>query len=485
MLASNIAPTEATITAAARLAAAKSDAHLAFDLVKKGIVEYKIVPRLRSYGPALFEFCRKGDAEKAYEVEEHMASMGIVPEETEIAALLKVSIEAGREEMVYMYLHKLRNTVKCISESTAEAIEGWFRSECASEVGCLNWDVGLVRDVISKNGGGWHRQGWLGKGRWEVCRTNVGLDGCCWHCGEQLVCIDVDRAETDKFAESISSLAMEREAKSNFPEFKKWLESRSEFEAIVDGANIGFYQQNFANGGFSLSQLDVVVRELYKRSQNKWPLVILHGKRVRALMEIPSSRELLEEWEAQGALYTTPNGSNDDWYWLYAAVKLKCLLVTNDEMRDHIFELLGRNFFLKWKERHQVRFTFVKHDLMLQMPPLYSTVIQESDHGSWHVPMEGECSAETLRTWLCINRNKLTQGSVEVPTSTDDENNLISNCHQLTGSSGASNIDNELNDFSNLSEPLGNKSITMTGKRKERSPSPCMTASSISIKFDT
>lgn len=28
--------------------------------------------------------------------------------------------------------------------------------------------------------------------------------------------------------------------------------------------------------------------------------------------------------------------------------------MTNDEMRDHIFELLGSSFFLKWKERHQV-----------------------------------------------------------------------------------------------------------------------------------
>lgn len=41
-------------------------------------------------------------------------------------------------------------------------------------------------------------------------------------------------------------------------------------------------------------------------------------------------------------------------YWLYAAAKLKCLLVTNDEMRDHIFELLSTSFFQKWKQRHQV-----------------------------------------------------------------------------------------------------------------------------------
>lgn len=41
-------------------------------------------------------------------------------------------------------------------------------------------------------------------------------------------------------------------------------------------------------------------------------------------------------------------------YWLYAAIKFKCLLVTNDEMRDHTFQLLGNDFFPKWKERHQV-----------------------------------------------------------------------------------------------------------------------------------
>lgn len=30
------------------------------------------------------------------------------------------------------------------------------------------------------------------------------------------------------------------------------------------------------------------------------------------------------------------------------------MLVTNDEMGDHIFELLGYNLFPRWKERHQV-----------------------------------------------------------------------------------------------------------------------------------
>lgn len=47
---------------------------------------------------------------------------------------------------------------------------------------------------------------------------------------------------------------------------------------------------------------------------------------------------------------------NNIWsrYWLYAAIKFKCFIVTNDEMRDHTFQVLGNNFIPRWKERHQV-----------------------------------------------------------------------------------------------------------------------------------
>lgn len=57
-------------------------------------------------------------------------------------------------------------------------------------------------------------------------------------------------------------------------------------------------------------------------------------------------------------LYTTPAGSNDDWYWLHAAVTAGSggILVTNDELRDHVFQMLpSPRLFYKWKERHQVR----------------------------------------------------------------------------------------------------------------------------------
>ncbi|KAL2593829.1 hypothetical protein GLYMA_12G183200v4 [Glycine max] len=438
-----VLPNEATVTAVARLAAAKGDADYAFDLVKSMGKNYNnALPRLRTYDPALFCFCEMLDADKAYEVEEHMSGVGVSLEEAEVAALLKVSARCGRADKVYEYLHKLRSSVRCVSESSAVVIEEWFRGSKSSEVGEVEFEAGQVKEGVLRNGGGWHGQGWVGKGDWVVSRTSVGADGHCCCCGEQLVCVDIDDAEREKFAGSVAALAFEREVKANFSEFQAWLEKHASYEAIVDGANIGLYQQNFADGGFSISQLDDVVKELYNRSGKKWPLVVLHNKRLRGLMENPSSRRLVEEWMNNGALYTTPNGSNDDWYWLFAAVKLRCLLVTNDEMRDHIFELIGSNFFNQWKERHQVHYTFVKGNLKLQMPPSYSLVIQESEKGYWHVPLAPGTSCESTRCWLCITR----------PCGHD----VVA-----TVSNGVSSLDSQVDE---------NNATSVTGKRKERSP---------------
>ncbi|KAG8387511.1 hypothetical protein BUALT_Bualt02G0028700 [Buddleja alternifolia] len=399
----NFKPNEATLTAVARLAAAKGDGDYAFELAKS-VKNYAVAPKLRTFAPALICFCSSGAADKAYEVEEHIKSVGLQLEESELAALLKVSVETGREKKVYEYLHKLRGALRGVDTSTVEIVEGWFAGEKAAEAGSASVDRDHVKEAIIRNGGGWNGLGWLGKGEWVLQRSHIASDGRCCTCHEQLVCVDIGRAETEKFAQSVASLAMEREVHSNFKEFQDWLEEHSEYETVIDGANIGLYQQNFEEGGFSIAQLDAVVKEVHNQSKKR-PLVVMHNKRVRSLLEDASKRELIEEWMDQGVLYGTPYGSNDDWYWLYAAVKLKCLLVTNDEMRDHIFELLGSNFFIRWKESHQVRYTFMKGNLKLIMPPPYSLVIQESEKGSWHVPIAGEVSDESLRTWLCATRS--------------------------------------------------------------------------------
>ncbi|XP_059287162.1 proteinaceous RNase P 1, chloroplastic/mitochondrial-like isoform X2 [Lycium ferocissimum] len=364
---------EATLTSVARMAMALGNGDMAFDVVKQ-MKEYGINPRLRSYGPALSVFCNNGDVEKAFIVEEHMLENGVYPEEPELEALLKVSIEGGRSDKVYYLLHKLREGVRQVSTSTADLIEKWFNSKVASRVGKRKWDERSILKAIKNGGGGWHGQGWLGNGKWSVSRALVGSDGCCKCCGEKLVTIDLDPKETEKFANSVASIAAQRERNSSFQKFQRWLDYYGPFEAVVDGANVGLYSQR----KFRPSKVNAVVNGIRQMlPSKKWPLIILHNRRIIGdKMDEPFNRALIEKWKNADAIYATPTGSNDDWYWLYAAIKFRCLLVTNDEMRDHLFQLLGNDFFPKWKERHQVHFSFSETGPVFHMPPPCSVVIQ-------------------------------------------------------------------------------------------------------------
>lgn len=214
-----VRPNEATFTSAARLAAAMEDPEMAFDLVKQ-MKSSGIPPRLRSYGPALFGFCKAGKASRAFDVDAHMIECGVVAEEPELAALLKVSVDMNLEEKVYKMLHRLRSFVRQVSESTARIVEEWFTSDFAADVGLETWDATKVKEGIVNGGGGWHGQGWLGNGQWRISRTNMDMKGVCQSCGEKLVCIDIDPAETAHFAWSLTKLACQKESKANFLKFE-------------------------------------------------------------------------------------------------------------------------------------------------------------------------------------------------------------------------------------------------------------------------
>ncbi|XP_059432469.1 proteinaceous RNase P 1, chloroplastic/mitochondrial-like isoform X2 [Corylus avellana] len=399
----NVPMNEAALTSVARMAMSMGNGDLAFDMVKE-MKPLGINPRLRSYVPALSSFCNSGDIDKAFVVEKHMLAHGVYPEEPDLEALLRVSVGASKGDKVYYLLHKLRTSVRKVSPTTADLIVKWFNGKAASRVGKTKWDKNLIEEAIANGGGGWHGQGWLGKGRWSTSYTTVGADGLCKCCGERLAMIDLDPKETENFAESVASIAIKRERNSSFQKFQKWLDYYGPFEAVVDAANIGLFSQK----RFMPSRVSAVVNGIrQKLPSKKWPLIVLHNKRMTGRkMDEPVNRALIEKWKNGDALYATPTGSNDDWYWLYAAIKFKCLLVTNDEMRDHTFQLLGNDFFPKWKERHQVHFRFSDAGPIFHMPPPCSVVIQESDTGHWHIPVASEHDYEAERTWLCVTRAK-------------------------------------------------------------------------------
>ena len=114
------------------------------------------------------------------------------------------------------------------------------------------------------------------------------------------------------------------------------------FNIIIDGANVGYFKQNYAGAPnhVNYQQIDQLIQHL--KSIGYSPLLILHSRHVSKFM-IPNENtaDLVKTWRKGGYLYATPKGFNDDWFWLYASVKYQCKVVTNDEMRDHHFQLLS------------------------------------------------------------------------------------------------------------------------------------------------
>lgn len=130
------------------------------------------------------------------------------------------------------------------------------------------------------------------------------------------------------------------------------------YDVIIDGANLGYYKQSYAGAPTHVDydQINWAVRQL--QGQGYRPLIVLHRRHIDSRKIPAGARAVIEAWVKEGLLYQTPNGCNDDWFWLHMAVVLRAQLLTNDEMRDHNFQMLSPRWFDRWKERNQIHFTF-------------------------------------------------------------------------------------------------------------------------------
>ena len=157
-------------------------------------------------------------------------------------------------------------------------------------------------------------------------------------------------------------------------------------------------------------------------------LLVLHERHFSRDIMPDKYKPIQEYWEQENILYKTPRGMNDDWFWLHAAYVYRTLVVTNDEMRDHHFQMLAPKIFLRWKERHHIHFDFGEWEwsdtqggkrqrrVQLEYPKAYSRRIQRIENGVV-VPlakrgdenrfMDGThlaCDDEPLEeTYLCIS----------------------------------------------------------------------------------
>ncbi|KAL4448170.1 hypothetical protein ABPG75_005389 [Micractinium tetrahymenae] len=377
---------ETCFTALARLAAAQGDASRAFELAQEAVA-HGIDPKLRSFTPAVIAYAEQGDADKAFEVDAAIAAQQLDLTEAEFARLLQAAAAGASWERAASVLRRIGSELTVLQPETLARVRTLFASPAAATAGAGGGAVEGAGGAAAGGGGGW-----------EVGPTTISPSGQCSACGGQLKALDLSAEEMRTFAEGIAAIAERQEKRPNdFQQFKEWLAKHGPFGAVIDGANVALFGQNFESGGFNFGQIKAVMNHLASRHPDLKPLLMLHVGRTKAPQaRAPAAQELLRQLTEAGSFYATPAGSNDDWYWIYASVTAgeRGLLVSNDEMRDHIFQLLAPKYFLKWKQRHQVKYRFSTAGLELDYPAPYTTCVQQLECGSWVFPgADG--------SWLC------------------------------------------------------------------------------------
>ncbi|EJK63235.1 hypothetical protein THAOC_16122 [Thalassiosira oceanica] len=202
--------------------------------------------------------------------------------------------------------------------------------------------------------------------------------------------------------------------------FETFIERHPPYGAVVDGANVGYFDKNFHGSPKHVDyrQIDWLLRHMLEQEPHRHVIMFLHERHFSSKLAPGWAFPIIDAWDSDRApyshltVYRTPAGMNDDWYWMHAALinggkaDKQVLAVTNDEMRDHHFQMLAHGSFLRWKERHQIHFDFGpyrkqlgRQEVILDYPSLYSRRIQRimSDDGEGDaivipLPKKGDCN---------------------------------------------------------------------------------------------
>ncbi|KAG7371338.1 PPR: pentatricopeptide repeat domain containing protein [Nitzschia inconspicua] len=400
-------------------------------------------PKLRLYSSLLTAYCEDTQTLKALTIWKRLkGNAGLALTERELLALLRCATVTGDSLVMEFVLTELAEEVPVPSKDTVAAILEWFGITHSQHEESLTDRVAdavtvkqLLEDIANSDSperppsmgpvvstDGWHIS--------SACRiekdTGKLLEGCLESCTLQPVHLS-DRAVKDMVGMN-ESIVFDGTVAGNTCEFQggrkgkkrnnfspesrrhdwnnyvrflerkeKQADSRSPFDVVIDGANIGYYQQNFSDAPTHVdyNQINWVVRHFQKEKKQR-VLLIMHSRHFTTKMLPQQYKSLYESWMKDEILYKTPFGMNDDWFWMHAALRYNLLVVTNDEMRDHHFQMLAPRYFLRWKERQRIRFTFGdwesvsldnsegrrrQRQVILEYPAMYSRRIQKVEDG--------------------------------------------------------------------------------------------------------
>ena len=340
----------------------------------------------------------------------------IIPTEKEYISLLRVCLLNYDSKSFYNTLHTMMNELLLLySQDTLDIIKQWFEIETQSnsnnnEYICIESivsDDGIIQvngemlksidvdnntkdnlldklrniAIIYRDPNYKHK---LNNKVRELINTNKVLSSSSAH--DHIVDTSTTTATTTTTTAVCSAgpPVIDPDRLLKWEDFEKTL-SENEYDIIIDGANVGYYNQNYQGAPTHVDYLQIhQMVEIIVKQYNKKPLLILHSRHlsdhvIRAVppytydcLDIDSIninepiiksttitvKEMIQSWNNQKILYSTPKSFNDDWFWMYATIKYNIPVITNDEMRDHHFQLLSPSYFIRWRERHRVRYNF-------------------------------------------------------------------------------------------------------------------------------
>ncbi|KAF0698207.1 Aste57867_11192 [Aphanomyces stellatus] len=353
---------ESSYSALIKLCAEQDNTTRALALVDE-LEANDVAPKLRTFAPLLHAFAAAKDLAQAWWVYDKLRAHGIDATEAEYAALLQCATATRDAALFYKALDVFCDAILVPTKRTWEVLKAWFVQEE------WKWSVGTVTDA-----------------------------GVCSVTGAQLASVELSADKEAALATKVENLVCTTDERvDQWNEFKQWLEAHGPFDVLIDAANVGYFAQNFEGGGFNYKQIETVLKAY--EAKGKKTLIVLHKRRTKDHQVPEHHRAMVAQWKERGVMFNCLPGNNDDWYWLYAAVKFsgRTLVVSNDEMRDHHFQMIHNEDFRRWKERHLVHYEVRGAKLELFEPSVYS---HRSQHlaSSWHFP------AVDSDDWLVVHR---------------------------------------------------------------------------------
>ena len=200
-----------------------------------------------------------------------------------------------------------------------------------------------------------------------------------YKCGHTLSGFSIRRSDALIIKEMIERffVGMTKRQKTNWDAFKEMI-SKSQFDLIIDGANVGFFNNK---GVINYSNIVSMVNKL----SDKKILVLMNAKHKKEFDKFGPSIWTSCIWYSERCLY-------DDMYWLYASVSLNISVITNDKLSNVKSQLRNNDIFSVLEKIE--KYKFIKHDENgLILPP---NVIQVVDKHV-HIPYNGQ--------WTCIMMN--------------------------------------------------------------------------------